>query len=385
MTTPTLPTSSLVAFGNGTIGTYAANPRIEYFERDGQKVMKLSDVAVFRTGTFRDSIGEQRTWDRFQMETFVRNFNHLKESGILPKVPVRKGHPMFGQNPIDTVIGYFTSLRSEDKTASIEKKEYTVLLGDYEILDPDAQQKIASGLLVNRSSEIGVYYDNNDMPYEAFMGVAYVDFPAVERLEEFSKANKFNVYQEEVSGMTAPANPAAPAVPAPPAIQSSFTINGEATTDYAKVQSYISGLENQIETYRANEITREAEARDAFVDSLVTQKIYTAPQGVAQKNLVKDLSPEAYASWKAAQALMTPQAIFDNHSANAGDDNRPPNAPEQKVETPEEKQYSVDVGILKNLAMAGVPHDAIKKTGEFSRVIAKEPGFKLASEVPSFK
>lgn len=383
MTTQTLEPkqSELWSFTQGMLN-FANEPKISYHERDGHKVMKISDIAVFRTGTFRDSMGDQRTWDEFQMESFVRNYNHMRDSGILPQVPVRRGHPTFGQNPIDTLIGYVVNLRTETKKASIEKMEYCFLVADFEILDEDAQKKIASKLWVNRSSEVGIYFDNNDTPYEAFMGVAYVDLPAVERLNEFSRPDNLNILTEEV--MAPQPNSAVVTPPPVPAAPAQFSLNGTTESDPAKVQSYIQGLEGQNAAYRAAAEKQRLTDRESYVDGLLAKNVYTSAQAIANKAVVATLDDSQYIAWRASQELLQPLTILENHGNAAGNDSRPANAPTGapgEPPTAEELAFQTSKGVCESLSMAGIPVSSIEATADYKRVMAKDPTFTLPGPV----
>lgn len=385
MTTDTIVRKprELVAFSNGILASGAEVSRQFFTRDDGTKVLGIKDIAVFRSGTFRDSMGEQREWDEFAMESFVRNYNHLTTSGILPRVPVRRGHPTFGQNPIDTVIGYVTALRAETRTASIEQKEYTFLVADFEILDEEAQQKINSGLWVNRSSEVGTYYDNDDMAYApTFMGVAYVDIPAVERLNEFAQGSqtaKFSMMME--AGMTTAPNPALPAEPKVPApALSQFSIGGALTSDYAKVQSYITGLETQLATYAQAEEARVKTERVSYIDDLAKHGKIVAPQVESMKALVGTFSAEQFAAFKSAQDLAAPASILQPHGVTPTDQGASP-SPEDAATAAADAEYKLATGILRQLSLSGLPHSEIEKSPHFAKARAKNPSYQLPTPV----
>lgn len=169
-------------------------PGVKKFKKqksDGTSALILQKVPVFRSGTFRDSMGYQHTWDDIHMEQMVNHWNLLRNRKIIESVPVRKGHGGFLSDPMDTLIGWHTELVTEKRANPIDGKEYTYLDADFEILDKDAQEKIDSGLWRNLSAEISSYVTNDEMElWPVYSGVAYVDFSAVEGLREFSKNNK---------------------------------------------------------------------------------------------------------------------------------------------------------------------------------------------------
>ena len=177
---------------------------------EGGEVLTLRGVPVFRSGTFRDSMGFQHTWDELHIKQMVDNYSSLSQRGIVPDVPVRRGHGALFGDPIDGVIGYHVGLRSEQRASKVDGKVYEYLLADYDILDPSAITKIKSGLWRNLSSEIGTYVTNDEAEYfPVYMGVAYVDFPAVEGLREHSRNNSTALFNgtdfsliEEGEGMS---------------------------------------------------------------------------------------------------------------------------------------------------------------------------------------
>lgn len=392
MTTDTLPTTkTIVSFSSDVLEkAYRSDAPVKrFYERDGRRVLAMENVAVFRSGTFRDSIGRQATYLPEDIEAFVSNFNNLKASGTFPDVPVRKGHPQFGVSYMDTLIGHVSALRAVKKEAAIGKQEFTVLFADYEILDTDAQEKVDSGLWKNRSAEIGVYTDNNDVDHApAFMGFAYVDIPAVERLNEFSKNGvgpdrlAFSYITEEInmSGSTVPVAtppaPTAPQAPAPvPAAPVEFSIGGAKTTDYAAVQQYISAIEQQNKDYAAAEGKRVEQEREDFVKGLATgdsPKI-AATQLDSTLAFTKSLNAEQFAAWKATMEAVAPNPLFQQHGASAGVSSTEPvtqpSASDAEFETAKQ--------IVTNLAKAGVSPDKIKAGAQYAKVIAKDPAFQL--------
>lgn len=395
MSTATLPTmKNIVSFSSDVLEKMYAStePVKRFFERDGRKVLRMENVAVFRSGTFRDSIGRQATYEPTDIQSFVSNFNNLKASGIFPDPPVRKGHPQFGVSYMDTLIGHLVGLRAEEREASVGKQKFTVLFADYEILDRDAQEKIDSGLWKNRSAEVGVYTDNNEVEHApVFMGFAYVDIPAVERLNEFSKNGvgpdrlAFSYITEEInmSGSTVPVAtppaPTAPQAPAPvPAAPVEFSIGGAKTVDYAAVQQYINGLETQNAAYAAAEADRVEKEREEFVKSLAAGNSpkLAATQIEATLAFAKGLSAEQFTAWRATMETVAPNPLFQQHGASAGAASISPvtqNATDAEFETAKK--------IVLNLSKAGVSVDKIKNGDSYAKVIAKDPAFKLPGTV----
>lgn len=392
MSTATLPqTNKIVSFSNDVLeqGYVHDVPKPKFFERGGHSVMLMEKVAVFRSGTFRDSIGRQATYKPEDISAFVANFNNLKASGILPDVPVRKGHPQFGVSYMDTLIGHLVALRAEEKEASIGKQNFTVLFADYEILDKDAQEKISSGLWKNRSAEIGVYTDNDEVEHApVFMGFAYVDVPAVERLNEFSKNGvgpdrlAFSYVTEEV--LMSGAGPVAvpplvqPVVNPPQAEPVQFSINGAATSDYVAVQNYIIALEKSNSALVAAEAKRLDAEREAFARSLAEGENPKIMASMVEQTvaLAKSLSAEQFSAWKATMEGVAANPVLAQYGPGAGDTSiKPENEDAGNKVTPEDALFDNAKQIVLSMKQAGVPIDTIKAAPSYSKVISKDPGF----------
>jgi hypothetical protein len=362
-----------------------------------QSVLVLEGVPVFRSGTFRDSMGSQRTWESLHMSQMVSNFGLLRDRGIFADVPVRKGHPSFLADPMDGLIGYITNLSTADLTSAHDGNKYTYILADYEIPDEAAQKKIQSGLWRNRSAEIGAYVTNDESEFwPTFMGFAYVDIPAVEGLNgAFSKFDhsKFEIMEEAPVGDkddkgTAPAGqPAAePAVVLtsnppqfaagvnsgtnPPATVHAaplptFTVFGKSTTDVSEVQRHIDTLERfQIET-------REG-ARKDFVKSLSDAGKILASDVDETTALALSFDDAQYNRWKALQEKVPAAAPLGQHGRTQADENAP------KVEKDaSEAEYEIALGVVKQMKSAGLMPESIQATGSYKKVIARDPAFKL--------
>lgn len=300
----------------------------EMFKKDNG-VLVVKRKPVFRSGTFRDSMGIQSTWEPLHIDMMMNHFKMLRDRNILKDVPVRDGHPgwiMSGQEGNGKVIGWHTDLGSEE--LEIAQGKFTFLLADYEITDEEGKAKEQSGTYRNRSSEIGEYHTNDEaMFWPVYMGVAMVDFSAVEGLNfsKFSSTSElktpegrvFHVFMDEkeapaVSGAqalptgqatpaAAPAVPAVPAVPAgqqhaapAPAPSFQFTLNGVGSTDFAAVQTHI----NNLEQFRTE---TESAAVENFVSQLVSDNKLLASQKDKTIAWAKTQSTEQFAAWKAIQ------------------------------------------------------------------------------------
>ena len=383
--------SQNILFSNSAMGLGKQTPAFSYFERDGRRVMQVKDTAVFRSGTFRNSWGEQYTWGEEEMNLFVQTFDHLRAQALLPSVPVRKGHPTFGTNNMDGLIGYVTSLRTVKKT--IKSGEFTFLSADYEILDSEAEEKIASGQWVNRAAEVGRYVSNDEVEYApTFLGFAYVDIPAVEGLNQFGHKDAdrqhFSMITEEVMPETEPQNtptpvatPPAPtgapagqhAAPAAPQVHT-FSIGGQSTSDYGQVQVYINGLESQLAEFARAERERVTAEREAFCaklrdDNKILGSVYESTLAFA-----KGLSDEQYAAWKQMFEGAAAPSILQPHGEQNGE------AGHVAPQAPADAEFSAAKQIVESLAKAGHPIDKVKKSESYAKVIAREPGYVLPTQ-----
>lgn len=168
---------------------------------NGSQIIRA--MSVFRTGTFKDSWGDPHTWQAEHLEQMVFNYSMLKSRNLLPNVPVRDGHPgLFGSG--GEVVGYVEDLYTINGAAYEDGQ--TRLVADLDITEPDAFGKIERGTWRGRSAEIGFYETNDETMYwPVFMGLAWVDIPAVEGL--FSKqqdgGNKFTFIRDDQEGAVA--------------------------------------------------------------------------------------------------------------------------------------------------------------------------------------
>ena len=182
-----------------------AHGRFGKFTRNKDGTGLLSDWPILRTGTFTDKFGFVFTYGVNELVTMAANFQSL--SLAFPRVPLRVDH----SRSVDRVIGWLQSLRVEGDT----------LLADYEVLDPDAVEKIVSGLYASRSAEVGEYTTNEGIIYSpVILGVAFVDIPAVEGLFAQGSPETTRNFTESIP-MTVPSLvpagfvPPAPVAPTP--------------------------------------------------------------------------------------------------------------------------------------------------------------------------
>lgn len=383
--------SGCVLFANGQSMLHPG--RVERFERQNQdgtsvQVHLHKDVPVFRSGTFRDSMGYERSWEALHMGQMAAHFELLRSREIFAKVPVRAGHPgMFSGDPIHNIIGYITALRVETKSSPADGEEYSYLIADYEILDPEAQKKIDSGLWVNRSAEVGEYMTNAPETafWPVFMGVAYVDIPAVEGLN-FAKAlgnyaqehqtENFSIQMEETVTVKTNddlKNPPAPGAPGGEALSvpMQFTIAGGVTADFAKVQGHINTLEGENASLREFQRAALQGRREDFVNGLAagdSPKIAaSAVEGLIA--FASDLTAEQFTAWSKTWDGVAPieglGKLPETEDAEAGRD-----------KTEAFSQDDVDRKLLSNLRMLGRV-EAAEKSEAFARVKAADPTFTL--------
>lgn len=340
-------------------------PKIAFAKgkKSDKLVLTVTDQPIFRSGTFRDSMGFQHTWENIHIDQMVMHYDHLTGSGVFEDVPVRKGHGSFLGDPMDSLIGWHTSVRAETMTSKHDGKEYHYLLASYEIFDEAAAKHVEDGDWRNRSSEVGFYLTNAEAEYwPVYQGFAFVDIPAVEGLNGFSKAVKSRsnfsmMIEEETPDMAetpeeqaareaaeaAAANPppavvpqvaaAAPAAETPPVeppaaapvepvaaahtaslVPSSFRVNGQTVSDFAAVQLHIDTLE-------AANVEREKVVRGDFIKSLASAGKISAVQIDALTNHAQGLSPESYASWSASYDAVPASGLFGQYGASGGDSN----------------------------------------------------------------
>ncbi|USH45010.1 scaffolding protein [Gordonia phage Camerico] len=381
---------SLVVFAGESLLAENTTQTQKMFERDGNSILKLENVPVFRSGSFRDSMGFPHEFDDFAMDSMVRNFDHLYNQEILKDIPVRQGHRGPFTNRMAELVGYVIGMRTEKRTAPHDGKEYTYLLADFEILDNEAQGKIKSGLWRNRSAEIGTYVDNRDNEYgPAFLGVAYVDIPAVEGLNGFSRESSDNVHFMMEDQMTGVATPPVPGTPAAP--QFSFELGGQkGITDFAAVQNYISQIE-AANVELGNQVTSLTTERDdlkgfkdglfelektSFVEQLVKDGKVLAPQKDALISLAKSLSDDQYETWKGSYENVAKQDILENHGGqsqekthrDSGDDNKDAAA----------IAFEQDKKMLRILS-SNMTEDALKNTEAYASAVAYDSNFSLGA------
>ncbi len=393
MTTAILPAKSIRFISAAGMGFEP----IKYKKDNGVYVVERE--AVFRSGTFRDSWGDQMTWEDIHMKQMVENFDYLRNKGVFANVPVRDGHPGFLIHGIEgngRTVGWHTGVTVEKVKSPIDGIEYDYLFVSYEITEPDAAEKHARGTWRNRSSEIMRYVTNDEAEFfPVYGGFAFVDIPAVEglnfgrdsrsasdgtdRIRYFVMSDKeINVTSpapgnpapqtqpSPASGQPAPAAP--PAQPAQPAAPHMFTINGQATSDYAAVQRHIATLEGAATEARNV-------ARADFVNGLVQANIIMGgEQNVTSMTaFAQSLSDEQFDQWKAGFQVMPRSAVLGQHaapSANYQGFNGAPQVVQTTLGMIPADQVEVAKGIVKAHRTNNMPLEKLKATASYRTLVA---------------
>lgn len=136
---------------------------------------KVLNMAIFKTGTLKDSKGRAREWSREDLEQMVANFALLKQKNVLPNVPVRENH----SRAVENIGGYIENVRVAGPDA--EGKHY--LHADLDLTEPRVRERYHNGTYRNRSIEIGAYETNTgEIYFPVVLGLAFCDIPAVEGL-----------------------------------------------------------------------------------------------------------------------------------------------------------------------------------------------------------
>ena len=397
------PVPNTMLFANGSLSQFGP-PKVTRFTRkndtgDDVPVALYSGVPIFRSGTFADSRGYEREWLPEQMSQMAANFDLLRNSGIFSDIPVRIGHPSPFGNSMRDVIGYFTAVRTEERISPANGEKYTYFLADYEILDPEADKKIQSGLYKNRSSEIGTYFTNAPTAehYPVMMGVAYVDIPAVEGLNGFASANSsdnFSIQMEEtVSGTQSTATPPKPSLGTRSVDSAEFTMGGVTTTDFARVQAYITGLEAERDTLRTERdqfsarVTTLEEFQAGVIKASRTDKItmlgkgidgqapkLTAPEVEDALAFAATLSEDQFAGYIAMLEKSAPRSILEEH----GQTNHDGSQTRSNANAAKEQAIKDATEVVRNFKNHSKMSDEdIKKTVSYRSLISLDPTFTL--------
>lgn len=266
-------------------------------------------VEVFKAGSFKDSMGDERTWTVDQLAMMVSNFNLLRDTDRFPNVPIRRDHSW----SMDGVIGWFEGLAvSGDR-----------LVADLEFTEPEDFEKFERGTYRSRSIEIGAYEDNDGVMYwPVVMGLAFVDIPAVEGLHRAAKQRVASYSLQRTKEPTVPDTK--------PDEQKLFvfSLNGQDTTDYAAVSKHLKKLEGDNETLKARNETLETFAKEQtkanrhnFVTGLAESRRIAATQIDGLKTLVETMSDEQWDGFKAAYENAPKMTLLEDHAGATGNNN----------------------------------------------------------------
>lgn len=377
MSTATLPR-------NGTFYVSRYMPS-RYFKRDNGN-MVFEGVPVFRSGVFRDSMGEQNTWEDLHMRQMVENYDYLQSSGQFANVPVRDGHPgwiLHGLPGNGRVVGWHTGVAIKKMKSPVDGEEYTYFLADYEITEPDAVGKIERGTWRNRSAEILRYLSNNESEYwPVYGGFAFVDIPAVEGLnfsQQVSPGIKYVMLDEEtvvtqpqqgqpISGTAQLLHGSRP-LPGGQGNGSSentphvFNVNGQAVTDYAAVQQHISMLEQ----FR-NE-TRSA-SRNDFIDALAHANVIAATGVDDFKTLAASMNDEQWELWRKGYANVQPTALLSQHAAPAASSATAGSQGGVGGTAADQEIENAKSIVAMHRGMGSMSEEALKKTPSYRKLVA---------------
>lgn len=336
------------------------------------------NVPIFRSGSFKDSVGTRHTYEHEHITQAVAHYELLRSRGVLTP-PVREDHSA----SITKVIGYFDAMRAETRG------EYSYVMVDFTINRPDAVAKIENGTYRFRSAEVGHYETNDEAMYwPVIQGFAFVDMPAVEGLDayasdqttvHFSLHNTSKTKEPEVSNPTptlhefhlpvpggepvktsdyarVQAALDAAAKPAVPPVHK-FRIEGGEQADPAKVQQHIDVLENfRIETVKL--------AKEAFVDQLAASNVILATQVDGFKSHVAELDAAGFDRFKALYANSAANPLIGSHSdGGAGE-----TGAQGGNGDPSEREILEET--VTNLRRSGLSGEQIAKTDTYKRLQA---------------
>jgi hypothetical protein len=366
-------------------------------------VLVVEDLPVFRSGTFRDSMGFQHTWEPLHIDQMKANYDLMKNRGYLVDVPVRKGHPGFLSNTTDELIGAHQSVRTETRSNPVDNAEQNYLLATFEVSDPDAIQKISRGTWRNVSAEVGSFVTNNETEFwPAYQGVAYVDISAVEGLKSFSNHNgvgkQFSLMldPDKEDAVTAPIlpnpNPAPPTaqpptvtppVPTPTDLAYharagfTFSIGGQQTQDFAKVQAHITTLE-------AAASEAKTVNRKAFIKGLAegaTPKIL-ASQIPAIEGYALNLDDASWTSFVTAHEAMPAIPSVSQHSgATVGGQPLNPTGTTPVATQAAPSDIETAAGIVEHHRISGMDHSKIKESASYKRLLAAKPDHPILAKI----
>lgn len=352
----------------------------------GGEALVLYGVPVFRSGTFRDSMGDENTWTDTHIAEMVSHFQQLSASGAFDRVPVRCDHYSIFSGGLSNVIGYHDNLRAEKHSSSVDGQEYTYLVADLYILREDAKANIASGLWTKRSAEIGAYRTNDNTEFwPTLTGTAFVDIPAVEGLS-FSKQVNTDHRTVVIPEGTMP-QPASNDQqnhnqgPGDPAAK--FRIGDTETSDFAAVQAHIDAQASELKTLREFQTNSVKSERTGFVEALAESNKILATQKDVFSNMALKMTPEEFTSFRDSFGDAGPHRMLGNYAAQQ--QSAPaPGSPEAGASQQIAEQDSIDAAQVRmHAAVASRPEDiqAISEYACFTSLKARHPEATVESVV----
>lgn len=379
----------------------------------------LEGVRIFKMGTFKDSLGIEKSWEDVHLQQMEFHYKLLKDNNVLPNVPVRADHSFSVLN----VVGYFTDVyRAADDS--------TFLAASLEFTEPEAYEKWKRGTWRSRSLEVGWYETNEGAMYwPVILGLAFVDLPAVEGLYENQvrtsksglhiytlqddnkengsmfvfngqsftdqaecerainyaaweasanyaqacqdweaavnyaaalEAHNANAQALGVQGVTVHTAQPVANHGAPRAF--TFRVNGQSTDDPAVAQQHIDSLES----FR-REMTKYN--RESFIDKLVEDKKITAAQVDEYKAhvAIETMTDDGFASFSKLWEKAPVHSLFAQHHTGEGEGGQGGGQPATQTL---QDQIDVQEGIVAQLRRSGLSEDKIQKTEAFTKLTA---------------
>lgn len=171
------------------------------------------------------------------------------------------------------------------------------------------------------------------------------------------------------------------------ASQFTFNIGGNDTTDFSRVQGYITDLETKFASEQAKVTQFEAEnenlksenqslkefqdtirkdMRTEFVNGLAKDKKILESDKESTQAFVDTLTPEQFEAWKKTMSAAPVKAPLGDYG-NSDTDEKDTKTSDHSLDT--------EKGIVRDLKFAGKSLDVIKKTSAYQKIIAAEPEF----------
>lgn len=343
-------TPMLAVFNSPGVSTYTVD-KLE----NGNSLIK--DYTIFKAGTFRDSMGIQRTWDVEHLFQMVSNFTALRTRDIFPNVPVRTDHSI----SVKDIVGYVTALRVDGN----------LLKADYEITEPDAFDKLNRGTYRSRSVEVGMFETNDEQFYWPVVhGFAYVDIPAVEGLHRGSNTiSCFSAVDTKETNVPDPVTdppekPSDTGARRPEPVL--FRVNGQTTTDQSVVQAHIDELENEKKVLEAFRVETTNSSRKAFIDSLASSNRIIQPQVAPFQELVLTMTPEQFEQFQKTYNAAPVQNILKDHANGVTD----PDGKQEVAPGSVADNIAIQEGVIAMLRRSGKDDAFIANTDAYKKLAA---------------